>query len=147
VQGAGGALMLPVSVAIVSAAFPADQRGRALGTMGGMAAVAGALGPTIGGVLTSALSWRAILLVNVPIAVACVYATLRSVPADEPRATRARVDVPGAALLGVGLVGLSVGLARPRTRAGGPRGCSSPWPRASWRLRPSWRASAGRATP
>ena len=69
--------MLPASIAIVSAAFPPDQRGRALGTMGGIAAVAGALGPTIGGLLTSALSWRAVLLVNVPLAAACVWATLR----------------------------------------------------------------------
>src|SRR5262249_17952216 len=58
-QGIGGALMLPVSVAIVSDAYPASSRGRALGTMGGLAAMAGALGPTIGGLLTSVLSWRA----------------------------------------------------------------------------------------
>jgi MFS family permease len=57
-------MMLPGSVAIVNAAFSASERGRALGTMGGVAAVAGALGPTIGGVLT-ALSWRLVLLVNV----------------------------------------------------------------------------------
>lgn len=75
-QGAGGALMLPATVAIVSAAFPPEARGRALGTMGGVAAVAGALGPTIGGVLTSAVSWRAVLLVNVPLAVVCVIVTL-----------------------------------------------------------------------
>ena len=80
--------MLPTSVAIVSAAFPPEQRGRALGTMGGATAIAAALGPTIGGVLTSAISWRAVLLVNAPIAVACVLATLRAVPADQPRAAR-----------------------------------------------------------
>ena len=79
-QGVGGALMLPGSVAIVSAAFPPDKPGSALGTMGGVAAVAGALGPTIGGVLDTAVSWRAVLLVNVPLAVACVILTLRAVP-------------------------------------------------------------------
>src|ERR1700760_1141583 len=83
VQGAGGGMMLPGSVAIVNAAFSASQRGRALGTMGGAAAVAGALGPTIGGVLTT-LSWRLVLLVNVPLAVGCVAATLDSVPAGKP---------------------------------------------------------------
>ena len=62
VQGAGGALMLPATVAIVSASVPPEAQGRALGTMGGVAAVAGALGPTIGGVLTSVFSWRAVLL-------------------------------------------------------------------------------------
>lgn len=65
-QGCGGALMLPTSVAIVSAAFAPRERGRALGTMGGAASVAGALRPTIGGALTS-LSWRAVLLVNTPL--------------------------------------------------------------------------------
>ena len=62
VQGLGGALMLPGSVAIVSATFPAHERGKALGTMGGVSAIAGALGPTIGGALTSAVSWRLVLL-------------------------------------------------------------------------------------
>src|SRR5262249_35810573 len=61
VQGVGGALMLPNTVAIVSATFSAQQRGQALGLMGGLAAVAGALGPTIGGALTGAFSWRAVL--------------------------------------------------------------------------------------
>ena len=109
VQGAGGAMMLPGSVAIVNAAFSASQRGRALGTMGGAAAVAGALGPTIGGVLT-ALSWRLVLLVNVPLAVGCVAATLASVPAGKPAKRGTRVDVLGAALLCVAIVGLVYGL-------------------------------------
>jgi MFS family permease len=61
-QGVGGALMLPTTVAIVSSAFSQDRAGRALGMMGGIAAVAGALGPTVGGVLTAALSWRAVVL-------------------------------------------------------------------------------------
>ena len=65
-QGVGGALMLPATVAIVSAAFPPERRGRALGTMGGAAAIFAALGPTVGGTLTSVFSWRAVLLINVP---------------------------------------------------------------------------------
>ena len=104
--------MLPTSVAIVSAAFPPEQRGRALGTMGGAAAVAGALGPTIGGVLTSALSWRAVLLVNAPLAIACVAVALRSVAADPPRTGRVRVDVGGAVLICLALVGLSFGFSQ-----------------------------------
>ncbi|HEY6532504.1 MAG TPA: DHA2 family efflux MFS transporter permease subunit [Acidimicrobiales bacterium] len=110
VQGVGGALMLPGSVALVSAAFSADRRGRALGTMGGAAAVAGALGPTIGGVLTSAISWRAVFLVNVPLAVACIVITLRAVPADPPRTQRAHVDLSGSALLCIALVAGVYGL-------------------------------------
>lgn len=110
VQGAGGALMLPNTVAIVSAGFSADERGRALGTMGGIAAVAGALGPTIGGVLTGAFSWRAVLLVNVPLAVFAVVAARRAVPPDPATSQTPRVDLAGAALLTIAIVGLVFGL-------------------------------------
>lgn len=110
VQGAGGALVLPATVAIVSSVYPAEARGRALGTMGGVAAVAGALGPTIGGVLTSAVSWRAVLLVNVPLAIVCVLLTRRGVA--DGRGERARMDLSGAVLLGVVLVGLVLGLSQ-----------------------------------
>ena len=110
-QGAGGALMLPGSVALLSAAFPPEKRGSALGTMGGAAAVAGALGPTIGGVLATA-SWRAVLLVNVPLAVVCFYLTLRAVPADGPRRDRQHIDLSGTVLLCVTLAGLVFGLSQ-----------------------------------
>ncbi len=109
-QGIGGALMLPNTVAIVGATFPERERGRALGTMGGFAGVAGALGPTIGGALTAAFSWRAVLLVNVPLAVFAVLATVHSVPSDPAKAKRPHVDVPGAALLTVAIVGVVFGL-------------------------------------
>src|SRR5262245_32753957 len=109
-QGVGGALMLPASVAIVSDAYPASSRGRALGTMGGLAAMAGALGPTIGGLLTSALSWRAVLFVDAPLAALCILATLRAVPADERRTEPAHIDLAGTALLCLALVGLVFGL-------------------------------------
>ena len=98
VQGLGGALMLPGSVAIVSATFPAHERGKALGTMGGVSAIAGALGPTIGGALTSAVSWRLVLLVNVPLAAACVVATLSAVPRDRAKHAGVHVDLGGVAL-------------------------------------------------
>jgi EmrB/QacA subfamily drug resistance transporter len=111
-QGAGGALMLPNTVAIVSAAYSERERGQALGLMGGAAAVAGALGPTIGGVLTAALSWRAVLLVNVPLAAAAVAGTLRAVPPDTRVAQRPRLDVAGTVLLTVALVGLVFGLSQ-----------------------------------
>jgi EmrB/QacA subfamily drug resistance transporter len=111
-QGAGGALMLPNTVAIVSSAYGRAQEGRALGLMGGAAAVAGALGPTIGGILTSALSWRAVLLVNVPLAVITVVVTPRVVPKDPQRQRGAHVDLPGAATLGLALFGLVLGLAQ-----------------------------------
>ena len=115
VQGAGGALVLPATVAIVSSVYPPEARGRALGTMGGVAAVAGALGPTIGGVLTSAVSWRAVLLVNVPLAVVCVLLTRRGV--SDGAGERARMDLSGAALLGITLCGLVLGLSQTQQSA------------------------------
>lgn len=111
-QGVGSAMMLPSSVAIVGATFPPAERGRALGTMGGVAAIAGALGPTIGGSLTAAISWRAVLLVNVPLAALCALATLRAVPADAPPARRARIDLAGTTLLCIALVSFVFGFSQ-----------------------------------
>jgi EmrB/QacA subfamily drug resistance transporter len=113
-QGIGGALMLPTTVAIVSAAFPAEQRGRALGTMGGAAAVFAALGPTIGGGLTSAFSWRAVLLVNVPLAIVAVLLARRHVPAEAPAPSdkRRSIDFYGTLLLSIALAGLVFGLSQ-----------------------------------
>jgi MFS family permease len=71
--------MLPTTVAIVSSAFSRGEAGRTLGTDGGTAAVAGPLGPTIGGVLTAVFSWRAVLLINVPLLVLALLFALRDV--------------------------------------------------------------------
>ena len=127
-QGVGGALMLPTSVAIVSAAFPAAARGRALGAMGGAAAIAGALGPMIGGGLTSALSWRAVLLVNVPLAVATILLALRHVPARDtaPQEKRRSIDVAGTALLSVVLAGVVFGCSQAQTWGWGSLGVAGP---------------------
>jgi EmrB/QacA subfamily drug resistance transporter len=111
-QGAGGALMLPTTVAIVSASYPGKGSGRALGIMGGAAAIAGALGPAIGGGLTQALGWRAVLLVNVPLAILAVIVTLIAVPADRSTSTSRRVDLVGTVLLTVTLIGLVFGLSQ-----------------------------------
>jgi EmrB/QacA subfamily drug resistance transporter len=111
-QGAGGALMLPTTIAIVSAAFAPNERGRALGTMGGAAAVAGALGPVIGGGLTSVFGWRAVLLVTLPLAIIAVLVALRVVGRDAAVGERPRIDLAGTILLSLGLVGLIFGLAQ-----------------------------------
>lgn len=111
-QGCGGALMLPATVAIISSVYPPEDRGRALGAMGGTAAIAGALGPTIGGTLTSLLSWRAVLLINLPLLLLVVLFTLRAVPVDARREGRVHVDLSGALLLCVTLVGVVFGLSQ-----------------------------------
>ena len=79
-----------------------------MGTLGGAAAVAGALGPTIGGALTT-VSWRLVLLVNLPLAVVCLWATVSAVPRDRPPEGRVRVDLIGAGLLCFSIVALVFG--------------------------------------
>ena len=126
-QGVGGALMLPTSVAIVSAAYPAAARGRALGTMGGAAAIAAALGPTIGGLLTSAFDWRAVLLINVPLAVVAVVMASRYVAVDQTPAHDSRqIDASGTALLCLTLVGIVFGLSQSEEWGWGSPGILGP---------------------
>ena len=111
-QGAGEALILPNTVAIVAAAFPGEERGRALGLMGGVAAVSGAFGPTIGGALTAAWSWRAIPLLDFLLAVVTVAGTLRAVPPDTADTRRSDIDLPGTILLTVTVISLVFGLSQ-----------------------------------
>lgn len=110
VQGLGAAMMLPATIAIVSAVFPQEQRGRALGTMGGIAGVFAAMGPAIGGGLAQ-LDWRLVFFVNVPLALVTLAVTMTNVPAlrADPDADR-RIDFVGSALLAVALGTFVVGL-------------------------------------
>jgi MFS family permease len=110
VQGASGAAMLPTTVALVSSAFTGAQRGIALGTMGGIAAVAGAAGPVIGGVLTATLGWPSVFLVNVPLAAVAVVVTRVAVPRDTPSTQHAPIDFAGAGLLAITITAFIVGL-------------------------------------
>ena len=110
IQGAGGAAMLPATVALVSAAFTGGQRGIALGTMGGIAAVAGAAGPVIGGVLTGVFGWPAVFLVNVPLAAVAVVVAFVAIPPDTAPAQHARIDLAGAGLLAIMITAFIVGL-------------------------------------
>ena len=98
--------MLPTTVALVSATFTGRQRGTALGSMGGIAAVAGAAGPVIGGLLTATVGWQAVFLINVPLAAIAVAITLTAIPSDIHQANTAKIDVPGAVLLAVGITAL-----------------------------------------
>ncbi len=76
VQGVGAAFMMPATLAIITQAFPAEQRGTAIGTWAGVSALALAIGPVVGGFLTEYVSWRAIFFINPPIAVVAVAVTL-----------------------------------------------------------------------
>jgi EmrB/QacA subfamily drug resistance transporter len=119
-QGIGAALMMPTSMAIVSAVFPAERRGSALGILAGASAFFAALGPVLGGLLTS-IDWRLVFLVNVPLAAAAIGLALRVTPPLAPSGERRRVDYGGAASFGLGIAALVFGLSQ-----GEPQGWGSP---------------------
>src|SRR4029077_9334685 len=109
-QGIGGALLTPGSLAILEASFAPSERGRAIGAWSGLGGVATALGPFVGGFLITAVSWRLIFLINLPIAAAVIFIAQRHVPeTKDPNAT-GDIDYVGSALTFVPLVGISYGL-------------------------------------
>jgi EmrB/QacA subfamily drug resistance transporter len=106
VQGIGGALLTPGSLAMITAAFSAETRGRAIGTWSGFTTITAALGPLVGGWLIQAISWRAIFFLNVPLAAATLLITARYVPESRDLADTGRIDYPGAVLATLGLGGI-----------------------------------------
>ena len=109
-QGVGGALLTPGSLAILEASFAPGERGRVIGAWSGLGGVAIALGPFVGGFLISTYSWRLIFLINFPIAVAVIWISLHHVPdSRDPHAT-GYIDIAGSALTIAALVGISYGL-------------------------------------
>jgi EmrB/QacA subfamily drug resistance transporter len=109
VQGVGGALLVPGSLAIISAAFEGERRGKAIGTWSGLSGVTTALGPVLGGWLVENVSWRAAFLINIPLAIAVLFIVFRHVPESRDPDAR-RLDVPGAILGTLGLGGVVFGL-------------------------------------
>jgi len=108
-QGVGGAMLVPGSLAIISASFEAEERGKAIGTWSGLSGVTTALGPVLGGFLVENVSWRAAFLINVPLAIAVVLIAARHVPESrDPDA--GELDIAGAALATIGLGGVVFGL-------------------------------------
>jgi EmrB/QacA subfamily drug resistance transporter len=108
-QGVGGALLTPGSLAIISSTFGAEDQPRAVGTWAGLGGLAGAVGPFVGGWLVS-VDWRLIFLINLPLAALVVLATLRHVPEtrDEEDGDRtSRLDLPGTALGALALAGVT----------------------------------------
>ena len=106
-QGIGGALLTPGSLAIIEAAFAPSDRGRAIGAWSGLTGLAGALGPFVGGYLIAALSWRLIFLINMPVALAVILVSLRHVPESANPEATGRIDTFGSGLVVAALVGVS----------------------------------------
>ncbi len=110
VQGIGGALLVPGSLALLSANFPPDRRGQAIGTWSAFSAAATGGGPVLGGWLIQTLSWRVIFWLNVPLAVATLIICWRRVPESRDPNAPARLDLIGAGLATFGLGALIFGL-------------------------------------
>ncbi len=121
-QGSGAALAVPGSLALVSATFAGGDRGRAIGTWSGFSAVTSAAGPVLGGWLAQSISWRAVFLINLPIAVAVVAVALWGVPESRDVRRRRPPDIWGSLLAIAGLGALVYGA----IAAGGPNALARP---------------------
>jgi EmrB/QacA subfamily drug resistance transporter len=107
VQGVGGALLTPGSLAIIEATLHPDDRARAIGAWSALGGISGAIGPLVGGWLIAAVSWRAIFLLNLPLGAFVVWAARRYVPETRDPTTIAGLDFRGAAFAAVALAGLT----------------------------------------
>jgi len=105
-QGIGGALLTPGSLAIIEASFRAEDRGPAIGAWSGLGGVTAAIGPFLGGWLVQAASWRWIFLINLPLAVLVVWVAQRHVPESRDPSVGRGLDYTGAALAALGLAGV-----------------------------------------
>lgn len=137
-QGVGGALLTPGSLALIQASFASRDRARAIGVWSGLGGIAGALGPLLGGWLVDAVSWRWVFFINLPLAALVIVVAARHVPESRGESVSGGFDVAGAVLGAVGLAGVTYAL----IAAGGATRTSPPsaspawwaWPRSpgSW---------------
>ncbi len=116
VQGVGAALLVPESLALLSANFEGARRGAAIGTWSAFSAVTAAVGPLCGGWLIDHLSWRWVFWLNLPLAVVVIYLSLRHVPESRDPAAPHRLDLAGTLLATLGLGGLTYGLTEAGSR-------------------------------
>ena len=110
VQGVGGALLVPGSLALISSSFCEEERGRAIGTWSGATAMTTAFGPVLGGWLIQHLSWRWAFFINLPLAALVVLVTVLRVPESRDEGVEPRLDWWGAVLATVGLCGVTFAL-------------------------------------
>jgi EmrB/QacA subfamily drug resistance transporter len=109
-QGAGAAIVTPLTLTLISEAFPAEKRGAAIGLWGGITGLGVALGPVVGGAIVNGISWHWIFWVNVPVGIALI--PLAATRLRESFGPRPQLDVPGLLLAGAGALGITWGLIR-----------------------------------
>jgi EmrB/QacA subfamily drug resistance transporter len=117
VQGVGAALMNPATLSIITATFPPRLRGTAIGIWAGISALALAIGPLVGGILTQDINWSWIFFVNIPVGVVGVIAARLFIDESRDMSAEQRLDLPGLVSSGVGLFALTYGLIETNTYA------------------------------
>src|SRR5262249_42803183 len=117
-QGIGGALLVPGSLALISANFSEERRGRAIGTWSGFTAITAAIGSVFGGWLIERGSWRWVFFINLPLGLIVLVVGLLKVPESKGAEAGARIDWPGALLATVGLGGIVLALIQSAPIAG-----------------------------
>jgi EmrB/QacA subfamily drug resistance transporter len=117
VQGVGAALMNPATLSIITATFPPRQRGTAIGIWAGVSALALAIGPIVGGVLTEKVSWSWIFFINIPVGVLGVLAARVFIDESKDTSREQRLDLPGLVTSGIGLFALTYGLIETNTHS------------------------------
>src|SRR5439155_26649847 len=108
-QGAAGALLVPGSLSIITANFQGEEQGRAFGIWASASAATTILGPFVGGILVNTISWRMAFLINLPLVVLAVWATIQYVRETRNESATGRFDWLGAAVIAVAVGGLSFG--------------------------------------
>jgi EmrB/QacA subfamily drug resistance transporter len=110
IQGIGAAMLVPGSLALISANYSPEKRGRAIGTWSGFTSIAAGIGPVLGGWLAESISWRWIFFINIPLSIAVMVVSWMFVPESRDESTHGRVDWLGAGLATIGLGGVVYGL-------------------------------------
>lgn len=111
-QGVGAAILFPLCIAVVTNTFPEERRKRAIGNLYGLAAAATAVGPFVGGGLTEALSWRWVLLINVPTAAIAITLMVRSIPESRDETVPRHIDFSGLAAVALGIAAITFAVDR-----------------------------------
>src|SRR3984885_1027597 len=119
-QGVGGALLTPGSLAIIQASFVPEDRSRAVGAWSGLGGVAGAIGPLLGGWLVQAGGWRWGFFLNLPLALAVLAVTIRHVPETRDPMAAGKFDIAGSALAALALAGITYALIEAPAQKGDP---------------------------
>jgi EmrB/QacA subfamily drug resistance transporter len=110
VQGVGAALMNPATLSIITATFPPRQRGMAIGIWAGVSAMALAIGPLVGGILTEQINWSWIFFVNIPVGIIGIIVARLVIDESRDQSEEQRLDLPGLLSSGIGLFALTYGL-------------------------------------